>query len=493
MEHIVNICGLWRFRCAQRKRENVTKDDKEIAPALHQALAERVGKERFELWFADGTRLSHSDGEVIVWAAEQFTLDRLRKHFRADIEAACRQVFAGDMEVRFRVDALLSSKVTVSNITEAGTTVPTCESVPIRKASLPNEQSPAVGGSNRRRFSNLEQYVVGEGNKLAFTAAQMSIGRLGEVSPLMVYGPTGCGKTHLLEGIWTAVRRTGKLRRTVMLSAEQFTSYFLAALRGSGLPNFRRKYRDVDLLLIDDVQFFAGKRATLVELQHTIDTLLRGGRQLVLAADRPPAEMNGLGSELTARMSGGLVCAIQPHDAATRYEIARRMAQQRDFSIPEKVLQLIADRLTGDARLLSGALNRLQATSQAMQQPITFAVAEQALSDMLLTSRPPVRMGDIERAVCEVFGLEPKTLQSDRKSKAVSHPRMLAMWLARKYTRAAYSEIGRYFGRRSHSTVISAQNKIDRLIGDSQTIHMAHGDCRLEEAVRRVESQLRTG
>ena len=153
--------------------------------------------------------------------------------------------------------------------------------------------------------------------------------RLGHLSPLFVYGPTGTGKTHLLEGITQAARQTRGVKRAVLMSSEQFTSYFLEALRGSGLPSFRRKYRDVDLLLIDDVQFFSGKRATIVELKHTVDTLLRERRQLVLAADRPLAEIHGLGPELTARISGGLVCGLEPPEEETRLLLVRRLAQQR--------------------------------------------------------------------------------------------------------------------------------------------------------------------
>ena len=253
----------------------------------------------------------------------------------------------------------------------------------------------------------------------------------------MFYGPTSVGKTHLLEGIWTAARQSHQRLTAVYLSAEQFTSHFLEALRGSGLPSFRRKYRGVGLLMIDDLQFFVGKRATQVELLHTIDTFLREGRQLVFAADRSPAELAELGPELTTRLSSGLVCRIEPPDYATRLGIVAPNGAADEAHVPAEVQDFVASQLTSHARELSGALCRLQATGQAMGRPISLAMAEEALADLIRHSGRVVRLADIEKAVCEVFGLEPASLQSDAKAKRVSHPRMLAMWLARKHTRAA--------------------------------------------------------
>ena len=335
--------------------------------------------------------------------------------------------------------------------------------------------------------------MVGDGNRLAYTAAQSVIRRPGQVSPLFLYGPSGCGKTHLLEGLAGTARQNRNIRRVLSLSSEQFTSHFLEALRGSGLPNFRRKYRDVELLLLDDVQFFCGKRATVVEVQYTVDALLREGRQLVLTADRPPAELSGLGQELVARIAGGLVCGIESPDEATRLNIARCLAARLEMVVPAEVLQFVATQVVGDARQLAGALNRLQAVSNALSRPINVALAETALSDIVRATRRIVRLPDIETAICDVFGIDSKSLQSGCKSKLLSQPRMLAMWLARKYTRAAFSEIGDYFGGRSHSTVISAQKKVETWMGDGAAVQLAHGQSPVRDAIRRVEARLRTG
>jgi len=458
----------------------------EVVSALRLALADKVGQQRFDLWFGTGVRLAPGVGALAVEVPNQFTLDWLRTHFRAEIESARDEVLGSGVALEFRVDRSLAGKKTQ------------------RKAQSASDRSPATGPeatpsprrqttAARRRFAQLKTFVVGDCNRVAHTSAEMICRNLGEMSPLFIHGPNGVGKTHLLEGIWSAARQAKPAPRMVYLSAEQFTSYFLQALHGTGLPSFRRKYRGVQLLILDDVQFFAGKRATLVELQHTIDTLLQQGRQLVMAADRPPAELAGLGPELTARMSGGLMCGMLRPNAKTRLGIVRTLARRLNVPAPDNVLKWIAAHLTGDARLFAGALNRLRATSEALKQPITTAMAEEALAEMVRSNGRVLGLGDIDRAVCDVFGLLASTLRSDRKAKSVSYPRMLAMWLARKHTRAALSEISQHFGRRSHSTVISAQKKVNRLMADGGSLPLADRTWNVEEAIRRIEGKLRAG
>lgn len=458
----------------------MTNDDTDIDSAVREAVAGEVGRERFDLWFGDSVQLRLTDGSLLVSAADQFTMDRLRIQFQKELLAACSALVDGPITIRFELDPSLAEPV----------------AEPARVASEgPSAEPPVAADPQRssRRFARLGDYVVGSCNRVAFTAAQMVAERPGPVSPLFLYGPAGCGKTHLLEGIWSAVRGSSQSRQVLYLTAEQFTSMFLEALRGSGLPSFRHKYRHVDLLLIDDVQFFLGKRATLVELQNTVDALLQERRQLVLAADRSPSELAKFGPVLTTRFSGGLVCGIEPPGHSTRLSILRKLATRLSVPISDDVLELIADRMDGDARRLAGAIHRLEATSRAFQRPIDLQFAHSALVDVFRATGRIVQLDDIDRAVCDVFGLDPSSLQSPGKARTVSQPRALAMWLARKHTRAAYSEIGEYFGRRSHSTVISAQKQVVRWMAQSDAIRMAHGQCEIDEAIRRVESQMRAG
>lgn len=464
----------------------------EIVSALRAALAGKVGQERFDLWFGAATRLDYDGRALRIGAPSRFFLEWIRGNFRRQIELACCDVFGTCPAIEFHLETT-TPQGAQDSMQPALTQVAAKHDRPEAPPAEPQQPPAPDGALQRRRFASLETFVAGASNRLAVTSAEMVVHRPGQHTPLMFYGPTSVGKTHLLEGIWTAVRRSRQGLTAVYLSAEQFTSHFLEALRGSGLPNFRRKYRGVGLLIIDDLQFFVGKRATQIELLHTVDTFLREGRQLVFAADRSPADLAELGPELTTRLGSGLVCRIEPPDHATRLGIVAQMARRMKLHVPADVQQFMAARLTSHARELSGALCRLKATGQALGQPISLAMAEEALVDLIRHSGRVVRLPDIEKAVCEVFGLEPASLQSHAKARCVSHPRMLAMWLARKHTRAALSEIGHYFGRRSHSTVISAQKRVDGWMASGRPLELAEHRCPVDDAIRQVERRLAAG
>jgi chromosomal replication initiator protein len=503
-----------RGRTARWGTRNVTTDDMEIVSALRAALADKVGKERYELWFGTGTRLEWDGAALTVGLPNGFFLDFVRANFRRHIEHACLETLAICPPINYHIVAVGGDgpSLPAAGLSEGGTSAveitagPTLTTggqpvprpvrgpaglaaaleTPMPRPERSNDQPPC----SRRKFASLGSFVSGQSNRLALVSSEMVARSLGQITPLVIYGPTSVGKTHLLEGIWTAVRRASRAVTTVYLSAEQFTSQFLEALRGAGLPSFRRKYRGVGLFCLDDLQFLSGKRATQVELQHTIDTLLRDGRQLVLAADRPPAELTDFTPELLTRLTSGMVCRIDPPEFATRLGIVSHLAKRMGVELPADVERYVAARLNTHARDLSGAICRLQATSAALGQPITLALAEEALCEMIQHTCRVVRLPDIQQAVCSVFGLEAASLQSDAKHKRLAHPRMLAMWLARKHTRAALSEIGQFFGRRSHSTVVSAQKRVDQWMADGESLHLADKTWIAEEAIRQVERQL---
>jgi chromosomal replication initiator protein len=469
----------------------------EIVSTLRSALADKVGQDRFDLWFGAGTRLDYDGHALRIAAPSRFFLEWIRANFRRNIETACGDVLGKCPTIEFHLEAATKGDGdSMQPAPPQGATKRARPGPPPAALDHQGAQTPPPADASapaRRRFANLDTFVAGESNRLAITSAEMVVRQPGQHTPLLFYGPTSVGKTHLLEGIWTAARKSHQRLSAVYLSAEQFTSHFLEALRGSGLPSFRRKYRGVGLLLIDDLQFFVGKRATQVELLHTVDTFLREGRQLVFAADRSPAELAELGPELTTRLTSGLVCRIEPPDLATRLGIVAQMARRMKLHVPADVQQFVATRLTSHARELSGALCCLKATSQALGRPISPAMAEEALAEMIRHSGRVVKLADIEKAVCEVFGLEPASLQSDEKARRVSHPRMLAMWLARKHTRAALSEIGHYFGRRSHSTVISAQKRVDGWMASGRPLDLAEHHWPADDAIRQVERRLAAG
>jgi chromosomal replication initiator protein len=486
--------------------QDVNGCDKEIVSTLRRALADRIGAERYDLWFAATTRFDLAQDRLTVAVPNTFIQDWLRTHFRNPLEATARELLGPSAMVGFEVDPQFAAR-------RGADPAETAAADPTPIAAQPSSSDRVVAGAAAgtslrvvrdepaptprpkrvtapRRLGEFDEFVVGTTNRLAYTAALDVVERLGRISPLFLHGPTGVGKTHLLEAMVTAAQRQNTEARTAYLTAEQFTTEFLEALHGRGLPNFRRKFRDLHLLVLDDLQFFEGKRATLVEFVHTLDVLQRDGRQVVVTADRPPEQLGFLGPEIRNRLTSGLACRVEAPDMTTRLGIASNLAVKLGLNLPDDVRHYVATHFSAHAREVAGALKRLVIAMRAYDRPLDLPLAEQALDELLRNRRKAVRLADIERAVCDVFGLEADALQSARKGKEVSQPRMLAMWLARKYTRSALSEIGTFFGGRSHSTVISANKKVDSWMTTREPLRLAVGKCPFDEAVRRVEETL---
>lgn len=478
----------------------------EIVSALQHALADRVGTERFELWFGGtSVRFELSHGTLILHARSRFLRDWIVANLRRDIEAACTIVTGRLPAIEFVVEEpAASDKGEPAKASDGQPTIAPARVVAMQQAPAISAQS-TVPEKNRRMNTaaaangrshatvTFETFVIGPSNRTARAATEMILDQPGVFSPLVIHGPTSVGKTHLLQAAVAEARRRRWGTSAIYLTAEQFTTQFIEALRGTGLPSFREKYRGVKLLAIDDLQFFRGKRSTLVELLYTVDTLVRRRQQLVFAADRPLAELADLGPELIARLSAGTECAVGRPDYAARLGIVGQMVRRFELAVPREVQEFIAARLTNHARELSGALCRLRATSASLGRPITLGMAEEALAEMIRHSYRVVRLPDIQKAVCDAFGIEPESLQGGRRAKRASQPRMLAMWLARKHTRAALSEIGDFFGRRSHSTVVSAQKRVDSWLAGNVEVELADHTFRIDEAIRRVEQTLQAG
>ena len=344
-----------------------------------------------------------------------------------------------------------------------------------------------------RKFASLSTFIEGNSNKLARTAAQYALNGTGGMNPLYIHGETSVGKTHLLEGIYSEARKNKRQKPVMFMTAEQFTSSFIECVKQGGAPGFRNKFRGISMLLIDDVPFLANKSATQTELLQIIDSLKNEGVQLIFTGNRPLKELTGLRSELISRLESGMVCGIEQAERETLLSIFTQMVRQRDLPISEEVSRFVVSRLNTHARQLSGALNRLHASILADGKSITVKRAEDILDDLIRNNRKAVRLPDLEQAVCEIFGIAEDSLQTKSRSKQVSHPRMIAMWLARKYTRSALSEIGKYFGDRSHSTVVSAQKKVDKWINENTELVCFDQPCTVAEVIQKIERQLQIG
>lgn len=336
------------------------------------------------------------------------------------------------------------------------------------------------------------QVLPGESNQLAWTAVNLVLSEPGKMTPVLLHGPTGTGKSMMLASLVQRMRGELRMKRVVHMTSEQFTNDFTEGLQGGGLPMFRRKYRDVDALLLDDIQFLMGKRSTLAEVRHTIDILLRTSKQVVLAADRSLNELSGLGDELIGRLRGGLVTPIFPLDEQIRHKLLLQYTQQLSIQVDPDVLKQLAARVSGDGRLIRGLVNRLRAVAAMHPGKLQWDQCWNSLMDLVQATQPVVRLADIERAVCNMFGLASDSLQSTSKMRSVSQPRMLAMFLARKYTQAAYKEIGDYFGNRRHSTVISAEKTVEAWLTENANLEGSR-KFSVRDAIRFVEAQLQVG
>ena len=486
-------------------------DDSDRLSALRAELVKRMGRERYELWMGPQTKLELSAHALRVGCSSTFELQCVRRHSQASLVESCRCVLGEDVQIEYfvRPDETATAKPTTSKFVQQSLldrenesialpqSAEKCAAMPVtlkqEPAKMENRQQRSAGTVLAR--STFASFVSGPSNELAYRTAKTVAERVGHYGPLFLYGPAGIGKTHLLYAIVQHLRKNASSLRALRLTSEQFTTEFLDALQHRTSASFRHKYRSVDVLLIDDIQFLVGKRATLDELLVTIDSLHERGKQVVLTCDSSPQDLLKASSELATRISGGLAVPLEMPDFATRQALVRKFIAEMHpvigMAIDDEIVVVIATQVAGSARQLRGAINRLIVTSEALRKPLTADLARTTLAEYMQQITPTVRLPDIERAICEVFGVEASSLKSPSKTRSVAEPRMLAMWLACSLTRSALGEISEFFGRRSHSTVISAQKKIERMVSQGETIAVANLSCSVEEAIRKVQQKLR--
>jgi len=470
--------------------------------SVKEVLASLIGERQFELWFRQKTRLAVEDDELVVYAASPFHQKWLQKQHRLPLVRAAQTVLGPSARVRFEVDAELSRSAITGIAGDADSTVSMAVALPrpagattqAARSADASESTAAAPLRQGRRFAELRDFVVGDCNEMAMTAVRQICERPdGTSGPLFVYGPVGMGKTHLLEGLYREVRRKNPALQVIYLTSEQFTNHFTQAFRDRTMPAFRQRFRTVDVLLVDDVDFLDAKRAVQEEFLHTYQQLESHGKLLVACGDRHPRLLTKISDELKTRFLSGMVCRLEPPDLKTREAIVVSKAHRLDADFSPEVLKYVARRFSNSVRELEGALHCLQVYHRMTGKRVGTSAARQVLGDLERDCLRVVRMADIERAVCDLFGLDAAELKSARRTRSVSEPRMLAMYLARRHTRAAYSEIGEYFGGRNHATVISADRKVaEWLAGDAQ-VKVASQSWRLADVLCTLEQQLLAG
>ena len=432
--------------------------------SLRAAVAERVGDARFGLWFGEGVRLGVDGDALEVGVPNGFFREWIQGHFAGNLLDAGAAVTGRQLKLTFRIDD--EAEPDLGSVIEPKTSEERKRpSVKIPKAPPAQTPSPSPQPppprNQARPARRLDDFVIGPCNRLAHAAANDLVESAGgSFNPLVVHGAVGLGKTHLLEGVGHALRLRHPGMKVNHVTAEGFTNGFLDAMRTGALPSFRSRFRGAGAFLIDDIHFLAAKRATQDEFLHTFNALVADGAPIVMASDQHPRLIAKLTDELATRFMGGMVVKLEAPDLATRRALLKAKALARGVDVPDPVIAYIAEHLRASVRELEGALHSLIAHAVLTGKRLDLNLAKTALRDTIRHTAQAVAIRDVERAVCQLFQIDAEALKSDSRARALTYPRMLAMYLARKHTGAAYSEIGRFFGGRNHSTVISAEKKV---------------------------------
>ncbi|WP_304174851.1 chromosomal replication initiator protein DnaA [Limnochorda pilosa] len=434
----------------------------------------RMARPSFATWLGETQVLGIDGNALIVHFASEFARDWVAARYQEELNAILQSVSGQPWTVRMVAGDLTAGRVLPGPpeppLPERrpfpATFSPPRSPEPPRVAPVQRTGTPAPAFRPRSTQLNpkyrFETFVVGPSNEFAHAAALAAAEAPGKAyNPLFLYGGVGLGKTHLMQAIGHYVLSHNRDLSVVYVSSETFTNDLIRSLGRKSMVDFRARYRSVDVLLVDDIQFVAGKESTQEEFFHTFNALYEAGRQIVISSDRPPKEIPTLEERLRSRFEWGLTADIQPPDFETRTAILRRKAMAENLDLPDEVLNYIASQVDSNIRELEGALIKVVATASLRNAPITLEVAAEALKDLVRSSQPrPTTIAAIQKAVADYFGVTVDDLLSRRRTRNITLPRQVAMYLARELTDESLPRIGQEFGGRDHTTVIHACDKI---------------------------------
>ncbi len=398
------------------------------------------------------------DDNFVLYAPNAFVMEEVRSRYMVRIRELLAH-FAGSPQVSLEIGSLKRSAA--ANGAAAAMPGATMPGAAITRAA-PSE---AFHGNLDSHYT-FDNFVEGRSNQLGRAAALQAASRPGDRAhnPLLLYGGTGLGKTHLMFATGNAMRASNPGTRVMYLRSEQFFSAMMRALQDKAMDGFKRQFQQVDALLIDDIQFFAGKDRTQEEFFHTFNALFDGKQQIILTCDRYPREVEGLEPRLKSRLAWGLSVAIEPPDFETRAQIVLSKARERGTLIPEDVAFLIAKKMRSNVRDLEGALNTLAARANFTGRAITVEFAQETLRDLLRAQQQAISIPNIQKTVADYYGLQIKDLLSKRRTRSLARPRQVAMALAKELTEHSLPEIGDAFAGRDHTTVLHACRQIKGLM-----------------------------
>ena len=414
-------------------------------------IRQKVGEAQFKSWIKILTLESFVEGKVVLSAPNNFVRTRIIEQYLNLIKSywLVQNVKINDVEI------IVSRKENNIKINPSTLSNMNVEKKDDLVLSISSDLD------NRFTFSN---FIVGKPNELAFAAARrVSESEDVPFNPLFLYSGVGLGKTHLMHAIAHEIKRRNPIRRVIYMSAEKFMYHFIKALRYKNTVAFKEQFRNVDVLMIDDVQFISGKDSTQEEFFHTFNALVDQNKQLIISADKSPQDLEGIEERMRSRLGWGLVADIHPLTYELRLGILQAKEEKLSAEIPHNILEFLAHKITTNVRELEGALNRLSAFSSLVGREINQEMADDLLKDLLRSSQKRVNIEEIQKRVSQHFNVKMSDMSSARRSRTIARPRQVAMYLSKNLTSRSLPEIGRRFGNRDHTTVIHAVKKVEEL------------------------------
>ena len=409
-----------------------------------------IGKQSFDTWIRPAKLISLEEKEVTISVPSRFFRDWVSDNFSDVIASSLSSVLGRRPVVKFVVEPRQAEgQLEISG-------------EPTAPAPAQPTYVPPTFLNPKYTFSN---FVVGSSNQFAHAACKAVADMPARAyNPLFIYGGSGLGKTHLLHAIGHEAFKRERAARVCYISSERFINDLISSIQRDRMGEFRNRYRNMDVLLVDDIHYIAGKERTQEEFFHTFNTLHESHKQIVISADTFPKEIPGLEERLRSRFEWGLIADIQPPDLETKVAILNQKANEQKLNLPADVAHLIASRIKYNVRELEGCLLRISADSSITGRPIDVAMAEEVLDKIFASKEKRITIEAIQRAVAKSFGIRLGELKSKKRVRSIALPRQVAMYIARNNTKASLPEIGRHFGGKDHTTVIHSYNKIDNLV-----------------------------
>lgn len=404
-----------------------------------------------DIWLKSCSAVSFGNGKLVIDAANQFIADKVRKEFMDTLETVLNNLHPGSS----------------IELIYAGPKGQEAED-----ETTPPPPPPPISNNGLNRQYDFSSFVVGKSNRFAH-AASLAVAENPGVAynPLFIWGGVGLGKTHLMHAIGNHAESQNPRMKVAYLSSEKFTNELITAIRNNRTADFRAKYRHVDILLIDDIQFLAGKESTQDEFFHTFNDLHNSKKQIVLSSDRPPKELGDIEERIVSRFEWGLVTDIQRPDYETRIAILRKKAEQRQIPVNLDVISFLAENIPSNIRELEGALNRVIAAANFSREPITIENTKEWLKDIINTARPgPISCRTILEIVAAEFGFSPEDICGKRRTAEVALARQTAMYICRQRTEDSLQQIATSFGKKDHTTVLHAVKKIEMLLKEDTRV-----------------------